>query len=88
VPRPRRGATPIQTLLIEVGSFRPLGTTFAGITMLAALPNEEIESILARTAASMNRYRNATSEYARRQVTNARRNGFCLSEGVFIAGTP
>ena len=81
------GATPIQTLLIEVGSFRPLGTALAGITMLAALPNEDIESILERTAAPMARYRNATPEYARRQIANARRNGFCISEGVFIEGT-
>jgi len=69
---PRRRATAHPDAADRGRSFRPLGTTIAGITMLAALPNEEIESILARTAASMTRYRNATSEYARRQVTNAR----------------
>jgi DNA-binding IclR family transcriptional regulator len=81
------GASPIQTLLIEVGAFRPLGTTIAGITMLAALPDEEVDSILERTAVSMTRYLNATPEYVRRQIANVRRNGFCLSEGVYIEGT-
>lgn len=81
------GATPIQTLLIDVGAYRPLGTTIAGITMLAALDNDEIEAILKRTATAMTRYRNATPDYVRRQVANVRRDGFCLSEGVFIQST-
>lgn len=81
------GATPIQTLLIEVGAFRPLGTTIAGITMLAELGNDEVEAILKRTAVAMTRYRNATADYVRRQIANVRRNGFCLSEGVYIEST-
>jgi DNA-binding IclR family transcriptional regulator len=81
------GAPPIQTLLIEVGAYRPLGTTIAGITMMAALGNDEIDAILARTAMAMRRYRNATPEYARRRITDVRRDGYCVGEGVFIEGT-
>jgi DNA-binding IclR family transcriptional regulator len=81
------GATPIQTLLIEVGAYRPLGTTIAGITMLAALDDREIEAILKRTATAMKGYRNATPGYVRRQIANVRRDDYCFSEGVLIQGT-
>jgi len=81
------GATPIQTLLIDVGAYRPLATTIAGIAMMAALGNEEVGAILKRTATAMMRYRNATPDYVRRQIANVRRDGFCLSEGVFIEST-
>ena len=81
------GATPIQTLLIEVGAFRPIGTTIAGITMLSALDDQDVEAVLKRTAVAMTRYRNATAEYVRRQIVNVRRNGFCHSESVYIEST-
>jgi DNA-binding IclR family transcriptional regulator len=74
------GASPIRTVLIEVGAYRPIGTT------LAALDDEQVESILKRTASAMTRYRNATPEFVRRHVASARRNGFCVSKSVLIAG--
>ena len=80
-------AAPIRTLLIEVGAHLPLGATIAGITMLAALNDAEVEDILKRTAAAMAaRHRNATPEYVRRQLANIRRNGFCVSKDVLIEG--
>ena len=85
--RARRGASPIRTLLIDVGAYRPIGATIAGITMLAALDDEEVEAILRRTAAAMARHRNATPDYVRRQIANVRRNGFCVSKAVLIEGT-
>ena len=81
------GTSPIRTLLIEVGAYRPIGATIAGITMLAALDDEEVEAILKRTASAMVRQRNATPEFVRRQIANVRRNGFCVSNAVLIEGT-
>lgn len=80
------GASPIRTLLIEVGAYRPIGATIAGITMLAALDDAEIEEVIKRTTPAMSRYRNATPDYVRRHVAEARRNGFCVSKQVLIEG--
>lgn len=80
------GTSPIRTLLIEVGAYRPIGAAIAGITMLAALDDEEVEDILERTASAMARHRNATPDYVRRHIAIVRRNGFCVSKAVLIEG--
>ena len=80
------GTSPIRTLLIDVGAYRPVGAMIAGIAMLAALDDKEIEAILARTASAMARHRNATPDYVRRHVAEVRRNGFCVSKAVLIEG--
>jgi DNA-binding IclR family transcriptional regulator len=81
------GGSPIRTVVIEVGSYRPIGAMLAGAAMLAALNDEEVEAILKRTASAMSRYRNATPEFVRRHVAGVRRNGFCVSKSVLIEGT-
>jgi DNA-binding IclR family transcriptional regulator len=81
------GESPIRTLLIEVGAYRPVAATIAGICMLAPLQDEEIAAILRRTAGAMARRRNATAEYAWGQIHNVRRNGYCISREVLIEGT-
>lgn len=80
------GASLVRTLLIDVGAFRPIGTTIAGITMLSALDDEEIEAVLRRTSTAMARYRNATPEYVRRQIAQVRQEGYCASAGVLLEG--
>ena len=81
------GGSPIRTLLIDVGAFRPIGATIAGICMLAALDDAEVAQILRRTASAMASHRNATAEYVRRQIGHVRRNGYCISREVLIEGT-
>ena len=80
------GSSPIRTLLIEVGAYRPVGAMIAGIAMLAALPDGEVEVILTRTASAMARHRNATPDYVRRHIAEVRRNGYCVSKAVLIEG--
>jgi DNA-binding IclR family transcriptional regulator len=81
------GGAPIRTVLIDVGAYLPAGATIAGIALLAALDDQEVEDILTRTAAAMAaRHRNATPDYVRRQIANVRRNGFCVSKAVLIPG--
>lgn len=80
------GATPIRTYVIDVGASRPIGATIAGITMLAAMGDAEIEEILKRTAVAMRQFRNATPEYVRAQVARARSDGYCISEQIYIEG--
>ncbi|HWE20708.1 MAG TPA: IclR family transcriptional regulator [Hyphomicrobiaceae bacterium] len=80
------GAAPIRTLLIDVGAHRPIGATIAGVAMLAALDDEEIDEVLKRTATAMSRHRNATAEFVRKHVASVRRTGFCTSKAVLIEG--
>lgn len=80
------GAAPIRTLLIEVGAHRPIGATIAGVAMMAALGDEEVEEILKRTASAMSRQRNATAEFVRKHIVHVRRHGFCTSKAVLIEG--
>jgi DNA-binding IclR family transcriptional regulator len=80
------GASPIRTYVIEVGAIRPIGATIAGITMLATLPDDDVDAILKRTTAAMRLFRNATPDYVRQQIERVRRNGFCISERVYIEG--
>lgn len=80
------GATPIRTYVIEVGALRPIGATISGISLLAALRDDEVEVILRRTTTAMASFRNGTPQYARRQIECVRRDGFCFSDNVFIEG--
>jgi DNA-binding IclR family transcriptional regulator len=80
------GASPIRTLLIDVGSYRPIGATLAGATLLAPLADEEVDGILARTAAAMAQHRNATPDFVRRHIAEVRRTGYCISRAVLIEG--
>ena len=80
------GATPIRTYVIEVGALRPIAATIAGITLLAKLGDDEVEVILRRTTSAMATFRNATPQYARQQIACVRRDGFCISNNVFVEG--
>jgi DNA-binding IclR family transcriptional regulator len=80
------GATPIRTYMIEVGALKPIGATIPGITLLAAMGDDEVEGILRRTTSAMASFRNATPQYARQQIACVRRDGFCISNNVFVEG--
>jgi DNA-binding IclR family transcriptional regulator len=80
------GATPIRAYLSEVGALKPIGATILGIALLAALEDDEVKGILRRTTSAMASFRNATPQYARQQIACVRRDGFCISNNVFIEG--
>lgn len=80
------GVTPIRTYLIEVGALKPIGATILGIALIAALEDDEVEGILRRTTTAMASFRNATPQYVRQQIKCVRRDGFCISNNVFIEG--
>lgn len=76
----------IRTYLMEVGAMRPIGAALGGIAILAALPDAEVDAVLERTARVLARHRNATPEYVRLQVARNRRDGYCVSEQVYLQG--
>lgn len=80
------GTAPPRIYMVEVGALKPIGATLPGLAVLAALSDDEIEGILKRTASAMEQYRNATPQYAREQIRCVRRDGFCISNNVFVEG--
>lgn len=46
----REGSFPIRTLVLEVGSRRPLGVGAGGLAILAAIPKDERQEIIGRVA--------------------------------------
>ena len=47
----RLGAYPVKTLVVDVGTRRPLGIGIAGLALLAALPDAEMRQVIADNAA-------------------------------------
>lgn len=50
------GTYPIQILAVQVGTRQPLGVGAGGLALLAALPVEEIEAIIAQLDGALSSY--------------------------------
>ncbi len=55
------GSFPVKTLLAEAGVVRPLGTSTVGVSLMAAMPEEELQRVIDANA----------GEYGRRDVNRA-----------------
>jgi DNA-binding IclR family transcriptional regulator len=75
------GSFPIRTLTHEVGQRVPLGIGAGSTTLLAALPDREMEAIILVNAGRYGRYNSRTAEDVRRQVMACRKKGYALSIG-------
>lgn len=78
--------TQIRTLVLEVGSRQPLGVGAGSMAILATLPDDEMERII---AANRERYRERGpfQETAfRAYLAQARRSAFAAHEGLFTRG--
>lgn len=75
----REGSFPIRTLVLEVGSRRPLGVGAGGLAILAAIPAEEQGEIIARVAPALPAFGNLTGEALTQACEQTR-----LSKGVSV----
>ncbi|MEW6339583.1 MAG: IclR family transcriptional regulator C-terminal domain-containing protein [Paraburkholderia sp.] len=66
------GTYPIQILAVQVGTRQPLGVGAGGLALLAALPVEEIEAIIAQLDGALSSYGGMDAERLR-LLTNATR---------------
>lgn len=82
----RLGRFPVQVLMIDRGERRPLGMSSAGLAMLAALGQDEVESIIARNGERLASYRMSPAR-ALGLVTEARENGYVLRNRGLVPGT-
>lgn len=80
------GSYPIQVLIIDVGARRPLGVSSAGWAILSCLAADEVAAILDRNTGRLAPYRR-DKHAALRQVEDARRRGYALSDPGLVPGT-
>ena len=80
------GSYPIQVASLNIGDRRPLGVSSAGIAVLAALPDGEVEDILSRNAPRLRAARSHMDQ-VRAMVAMARRSGYALRDQGLVPGT-
>jgi DNA-binding IclR family transcriptional regulator len=82
----REGSFPIRTLTLEVGSRRPLGVGAGSLALLAFLPAEEVESVIAANANALRRYPGFARAELQRLVAATRAKGYSFNDGRIIEG--
>lgn len=73
------GSFPIQVLTFEIGQRRPLGIGAGSVAILASLPQDELERIIADNAERYRVYRGRTPEDIWESVKNAQKKGYGMS---------
>lgn len=80
------GAFPIRTLSLGVGDRRPLGVGSGSLALLAALKDDQIETILSRNVSWMARYPGHSRADILATVAETRRHRHSFVDGKLIAG--
>jgi len=75
----KAGSFPIKAFTVDVGSRNPLGVGCGGVAMLAALPEEEADSILASNAPRLAAYGDMTAGQLAELVAAARSRGYAVN---------
>jgi DNA-binding IclR family transcriptional regulator len=79
------GGFPIQSLPMKVGDHRPLGIGAGAAAMLAALPHEEQQRIMANTAQQRRNFPCSDTDLLD-ILEEASRNGYACVDGKVVAG--
>lgn len=79
------GTYPIRTHVLQAGSEHPLGCGAGSLAMLASLPNDEVEHILAANADILQeRYPMLPTARIRDDVAATRERGYALNPGLIV----
>lgn len=82
------GAFPIRTHVLQAGDRHPLGVGGGALAILAALPDEEVERILAVNAEVLERrYPTFPPAVLRTLVADTRARGYALNPGILVPGS-
>jgi len=89
----REGSFPIRTLVLDVGSRRPLGVGAGGLAILAAIGEEERAEIIVRVAPSLQPFGKLTADGVAKACLQTRERGVSLIQdtinlGVTAVGHP
>lgn len=80
----QEGSYPIKVLTQMVGERRPLGSTVAGVALLAGLSETEAEDVIRRNRPRLSRYGTLSEAVLRTMLERARRLGYALNDGEVI----
>jgi len=80
------GGFPIKTLTLAIGSRQPLGVGPASLTLLAALPDGEVEQAIAANLPLYARYPSVRPERLHADIREVRKRGYALRHDAFTAG--
>lgn len=72
------GSFPIRASYLDIGSRRPLGVGAGSTSLLAWLPDEEIDALLPHDAVALNNSPKLTIEKIRENIRQARERGYVL----------
>ncbi len=72
------GSHPVQVLVIQVGTSQPLGVGAAGLALLSALPDAQVDAIVAANAPELPRYGGMTPERLRLLIRATRERGWSI----------
>jgi DNA-binding IclR family transcriptional regulator len=79
------GAFPIRTMIIDVGSIRPLGAGAGSLALLAWLPDQQVERIITLHASAYPKL-SIQAEQVRNLVKQSRKLGYALNDGLMLKG--
>jgi DNA-binding IclR family transcriptional regulator len=80
------GSYPIKTILVDIGSRRPLGIGAGSLSLIAFLPEDESEEIISSNASRYGHYRKLNASDIRSLAKEARQRGYTISRGLFHEG--
>lgn len=80
------GSHPVQVLVIQVGTQQPLGVGAAGLALLAALPDDDVDAVIGENAAQLERYGGMTPARLRALVRATRERGWSVIGNHATAG--
>jgi DNA-binding IclR family transcriptional regulator len=80
----KEGSYPIQVLTQMVGERRPLGSTVAGVALLAALSEGEADDLIKKNRERLTRYGMLSEKVLRQMLERARRLGYALNDEDLI----
>jgi DNA-binding IclR family transcriptional regulator len=82
----KEGSFPIKTLTVDIGTRRPLGAGAGGGALLMALPDEEVEEILAANTRRLSQYANLKVQDVRAMLKRAREIGYMFNDRQLTPG--
>ncbi|WP_322047974.1 IclR family transcriptional regulator [Paraburkholderia sp. J67] len=80
------GGFPIKVLTLDVGDRRPLGAGANGMALLASLPDEETQLVVANNGERFKNYPGLSASRVYEEIEATRRRGYAINNGGVIQG--
>jgi DNA-binding IclR family transcriptional regulator len=82
----REGSFPVKVLTQNIGTRRPLGVGSGSLALLAAVPDDEVESVLRRNSQRLVTYPSISADMLRQAVADTRNRGYAFNPGFLLKG--